>query len=113
MKELTQKSCKSCVLGIKLPTEKVGEYKNQISPEWEIREETDGINKLYRHWKFPNFRESKKFVDRVSEISEQEGHHPDITFSYGYVDIILYTHKAGGLCEEDFIIAAKIDDLEN
>lgn len=111
MSTLSQKSCKSCILGIKLPPEKIQEYKSQISSDWEIREDS-GVNKLYRHWEFPNFRESKKFVDKISELAETESHHPDITFSFGYVEVVLYTHKAGGLCEEDFILAAKIEEIK-
>ncbi|MDP3710634.1 MAG: 4a-hydroxytetrahydrobiopterin dehydratase [bacterium] len=94
------------MLGIKLPETIVQKYKSQIYPEWEIRN-----GKLYRHWKFPNFIEAKKFVDKISELAETESHHPDITFSFGYVDVVLYTHKASGLCEEDFILAAKIDEI--
>lgn len=111
MSTLSQKSCRSCVLGVKLSPKKIQEYKNQISPEWKIREEANGKNKLFRHWKFKNFRESKKFVDKISELADAEGHHPDITFSFGYVEVVLYTHKAGGLCEEDFIMAAKISEV--
>ena len=105
--DLSQKSCRSCVLGVKLSAAKITEYKSQISPEWAIKED-----KLFRHWRFKNFKESKALVDQVSELAEAEGHHPDITFSFSYVDIILYTHKAHGLAEEDFILAAKIDQLK-
>lgn len=103
---LAQKSCRFCTLDIKLPPGKIGEYKSQISSEWIIKED-----KLFRHWQFKNFKESKAWVDQISELAEAEGHHPDITFSFDYVDVILYTHKAGGLAEEDFILASKVDQL--
>ncbi|MBI2454474.1 MAG: 4a-hydroxytetrahydrobiopterin dehydratase [Parcubacteria group bacterium] len=109
-KLLANRSCRSCVWGVKLPGEKIGEYKSQISSEWSF-ESDGGIEKLYRRWKFKNFNEAKAFVDKISELAEAEGHHPDITFSYDYVEIVLYTHKAGGLAEEDFILAAKIDKI--
>ena len=107
---LSEKSCKSCVLGIKLSSEMISEYKRELSSDWSIQE-VDGIQKLYRHWIFKNFKASKEFVDKISQLAEEEGHHPDITFSFSYADVIIYTHKAGGLAEEDFILAAKIDNL--
>lgn len=110
MNYLAQKSCHSCILGVKLSPQKIEEYKSQISLEWDIKP-GNNIDKLYRRWKFKNFKEAKGFVDRISELAEAEGHHPNITFSYDYAEIILYTHKAGGLAEEDFILAAKIDNL--
>lgn len=90
--------------------EKIKEYKSQINPEWSLRTE-GGIEKLHRRFRFKNFKEAKVFVDQISELAETEGHHPDITFSYDYAEIVLYTHKAHGLAEEDFILAAKIDKL--
>ncbi len=105
---LANRSCQSCILGVKLSLAKIDEYKSQISPEWAIKED-----KLFRHWQFKNFKLSKAFVDQISELAEAEGHHPDITFSFDYVDVILYTHKANGLAEEDFILVAKIDQLES
>lgn len=83
------------------------EIKNNLSelPEWQIK---DG--KLFRHWDFKNFKESKVFVDKVSELAEQVNHHPDIKFSFKYAEIEIYTHRISGLTESDVVLAAKIDE---
>ena len=60
---------------------------------------------------FPNFRQALGFVNRVGEVAEEQGHHPDIYLSWGKVEIKLWTHKIDGLTESDFIMAAKIDKL--
>ena len=60
---------------------------------------------------FKNFLESQKFVNEVGKISEEEGHHPDITFGWGYAKIDITTHAIKGLSENDFILAAKIDKI--
>lgn len=75
-------------------------------PNWQLRDE-----KLFRHFDFKNFKESKSFVDKISELAEQVNHHPDIKFSFKYVDIEIYSHRAGGLTESDAVLAAKIDLL--
>lgn len=66
---------------------------------------------LTKQFKFPDFRSALAFVNKVGEIAESEGHHPDITLGWGKVSIMLWTHAAGGLTENDFILAAKIDQL--
>ena len=66
---------------------------------------------LTKAFKFPDFRSALIFVNRVGEIAEAEGHHPDIELSWGRVRITLWTHSAGGLTDNDFIMAAKIDKL--
>ena len=62
---------------------------------------------------FKNFLSSQSFINEVSRISEEEGHHPDITFGWGYAIIKITTHAIEGLSENDFILAAKIDQLIN
>ena len=64
-----------------------------------------------KEFKFENFLESQNFVNKVSSISEEEGHHPDITFGWGYCSIKIFTHSIKGLAESDFILAAKIDKI--
>jgi len=64
-----------------------------------------------KEFKFKNFIESQKFVNQVGEISETEGHHPDISFGWGYCQIKVFTHAIKGLAESDFILAAKIDRI--
>lgn len=76
-------------------------------PQWEIME----YHHLRRKFKFKNFAEALLFVNRVGALAESEGHHPDISFGWGYAEITSFTHAVGGLSENDFILAAKIDAL--
>ena len=75
------------------------------------------MKKIFIFWKknfnFKNFLEAQKFVNEVGKISEEEGHHPDILFGWGYVKINITTHAIEGLSENDFILAAKIDKKIN
>jgi len=64
---------------------------------------------LTKAYKFPDFRQALAFVNRVGEIAEEQGHHPDIFLAWGRVEITLWTHAIDGLAESDFIMAAKID----
>lgn len=66
---------------------------------------------LRKRFEFKNFREALALVNRVGELAEEQGHHPDIAFGWGYVDLKIWTHKIDGLTESDFILAAKIDQL--
>ena len=68
---------------------------------------------LEKNFKFKNFLESQEFVNKVGTISENEGHHPDILFGWGYAKIRITTHAIEGLSENDFILAAKIDKIIN
>ena len=68
---------------------------------------------LNKRFNFNNFIESQEFINKVGEISEDEGHHPDISFGWGYAEIKITTHAIEGLSENDFILAAKIDQLAN
>jgi len=67
--------------------------------------------KISREFTFPDFKETMAFVNRVADIAETEGHHPDMQVSYGKVSIELWTHAVNGLSENDFILAAKINAL--
>ena len=66
---------------------------------------------LEKSFKFKNFQESQKFINKVGEIAENEKHHPDIMFGWGYATIQIFTHAIKGLAESDFILAAKIDKI--
>ena len=66
-----------------------------------------------KKFNFKNFLESQEFINKVGIISENEGHHPDISFGWGYAEIKITTHAIEGLSENDFILAAKIDHLTN
>lgn len=90
-----------------LKGEALRQHQQQISSAWEVVEE----HHLKRTFTFPNFRRALEFVQRVGELAEEEGHHPDLTLSWGRVEITLFTHSIGGLSENDFILAAKIDPL--
>jgi 4a-hydroxytetrahydrobiopterin dehydratase len=75
-------------------------------PQWSLKDKA-----IERIFQFKDFRESIKFVNRVADAAEQENHHPDIHIYYSKVHIVLSTHKIGGLSRNDFILAAKIDEL--
>ena len=78
---------------------------------WEVKADESKIYYLIKGFKFKNFLESKNFVNKVGEIAETEGHHPDIWFGWGYAKIKIFTHKIQGLVESDFILAAKINKI--
>jgi 4a-hydroxytetrahydrobiopterin dehydratase len=105
--DLSAKRCKPCEGGMPpLAGEQLQEYARQVQG-WEIPEE----KKLVKTFKFPDFRKALEFTNRVGELAEREGHHPDIFLSWGKVRIELSTHKIKGLSENDFVLAAKIDQL--
>lgn len=107
MSELASKTCVPCKGGTPpLKGEELEELRRQV-PEWEVVEE----HHLRRRFRFKNFRESLSFVNRVGELAEEQGHHPDIGFGWGYAEISVWTHKINGLTESDFIFAAKVDTL--
>ena len=76
--------------------------------DWELRDDAHRIERTFR---FRNFREAGAFVQEISELAEAEGHHPDISFGWGYATVGLQTKKIKGLHENDFIMATKIDQI--
>jgi 4a-hydroxytetrahydrobiopterin dehydratase len=109
--DLTQKHCVPCEGGDPpLTTEQEDTLKPQV-PTWLLLRDTE--HRLRKQFKFKDFKEAVSFVNKVAEIAEQEGHHPDIYIFYSKVQIDLFTHAVGGLSENDFIMAAKIDKLQN
>jgi 4a-hydroxytetrahydrobiopterin dehydratase len=107
MSELASKTCVPCRGGTPpLKGEELGELRRQVS-EWEVIEE----HHLRRVFRFKNFREALAFVNKVGELAEEQGHHPDICFGWGRVEVMVWTHKIDGLTESDFIFAAKVDTL--
>jgi 4a-hydroxytetrahydrobiopterin dehydratase len=76
------------------------------APKWELG---DNAHRIERTFRFRNFREALAFVQEVGELAETEGHHPDISFGWGYAIVSLSTKKIKGLHENDFIMASKID----
>ena len=106
MTELAAKTCTPCRGGVPpLGPDEAAAYLREASG-WQLRDDAKRIERTYR---FKNFRQALEFVDRVGALAEDEGHHPDITFGWGYATISLYTHKIKGLHENDFIMAAKIE----
>lgn len=102
---LTQKKCLPCEGGIQPLTLKEYTLLLQQIKGWRVAE-----NKLEKDFTFKNFKKALDFVNKAGKIAEQEGHHPDI-YIHGWnkVRLTLYTHAIGGLSENDFIVAAKID----
>ena len=106
--ELSKKVCKPCEgVGDLLGMEKISELLIQLN-SWEL---VDG--KLQKKFRFRDFREGMEFANSVAKIAEEENHHPDILIRYGSVSLTLFTHFLKGLTENDFIVAAKIDELSN
>lgn len=71
----------------------------------------DGTHRIRRMFTFKNFKSAMEFVNKVADLAESEGHHPDIKIVYNKVQLDLFTHAVGGLSENDFILAAKINSL--
>ena len=113
MSDLINKKCVSCEGGIvPFDISEIHKYQKKVDG-WNITKDNKNIFFLEKSFKFKNFKKSQDFVNKVGEISEQEGHHPDIHFGWGYAKINITTHAIEGLCENDFILAAKIDEIFN
>jgi len=109
MSALTDKKCQPCEGGVAplSPAEALG-LVTQLAPQWQLVDDAKGLR---REWKFKNFYHAMSFVNAVAHIANAEDHHPDIEAGYGYCRIRYHTHAIGGLSENDFICAAKIDTL--
>lgn len=109
--DLTDKKCIPCeggpsADGAHLMAGEIEELRKQV-PKWEVLD----FHELKRRFTFKNFAEALLFVNKVGSLAESEGHHPTITFGWGYVEIATFTHAVDGLSENDFILASKIDQL--
>ncbi len=113
MNDLLNKKCKPCEGGL-LPFDinEIHKYQKKIDG-WNVKKNEKNIFFLEKNFKFKNFLNSQNFINKVGEISEEEGHHPDILFGWGYSKISITTHAIEGLSENDFILAAKIDQIFN
>jgi 4a-hydroxytetrahydrobiopterin dehydratase len=108
---LFDKNCIPCKGGIPpFAISEIHKYLKKING-WNVKKKEGETYFLEKNFTFENFVESQKFVNKVGEISEKEGHHPDISFGWGYAKIQIFTHKIKGLVESDFILAAKIDKI--
>ncbi len=113
MSKLLDKKCVPCEGSIPtLDLQEIHKYQKKVDG-WDVKQNEKKIYFLEKNFKFKNFLESQKFTSKVGEISEQEGHHPDILFGWGYAKISITTHAIEGLSENDFILAAKIDQFSN
>ena len=113
MSDLLQKKCVPCEGGVKaFDISEIHKYQKKVDG-WKIVKSDKNIYYLEKKFTFKNFLESQKFVNEVGKISEEEGHHPDIHFGWGYAKIEITTHAIEGLSENDFILAAKIDKKIN
>ena len=107
MSDLSKRECVPCRGGVPpLGKEEIGKLLEELDG-WEVIKE----HHLRKNYTFKDFRESLAFVNRVGQLSEEQGHHPDICFGWGHCEVTIWTHKIDGLTESDFILAAKIDAL--
>ena len=108
MEKLIQKKCVACEGAVKpLKRKEFSKYLSQVK-EWKVIKD----KKIEREFTLKNFREALAFINQIGEIAEQEHHHPDILlYSWNKVKISLYTHAINGLFINDFIVAAKIENL--
>jgi 4a-hydroxytetrahydrobiopterin dehydratase len=105
---LAAKTCVPCRGGIPpLAQEEAGRMLASV-PGWKMEENG---TRLARRFEFEDFRKAMEFVNRVADLAEEQGHHPDIAIHWNKVDLVLWTHKIGGLHENDFILAAKVGRL--
>lgn len=105
---LVDETCIPCRGGIPPLTEAEAETYRAEAPEWALLEDGKRIERSYR---FRNFAEAFSFVARTAELAEAEGHHPDISFGWGYATVSLRTKKIKGLHKNDFIMATKLDRI--
>jgi len=111
MSDLLKKKCVVCD-GDTPPfdTTEIHKYLKKVDG-WDVKSNEDKSFYLIKDYMFKNFAESQTFVNQVGNIAEQENHHPDISFGWGYCKVKIFTHAIKGLAESDFILAAKIDKI--
>lgn len=103
---LNEKKCVPCEgIGQKFTLEEIQAHLKQVKG-WQARED-----KIFKTFRYDNFLEAMKFVNAMAMVAESEGHHPDFTVHYNIVEVFIWTHALDGLTENDFILAAKIDEI--
>ena len=111
MDELADKKCVPCEGSIPaFDTLEIHKYLKKVDG-WNVKKDKDESFFIEKEFKFENFLKSQNFINSVGEIAEKEGHHPDISFGWGYARIKIFTHAIKGLAESDFVLAAKIDKI--
>ena len=104
--DLAAKRCVPCEGGVpKLTPEEVRGFLSQVEG-WDAKDD-----RIHKSFKFADFVIAMKFVNRMADVAEGEGHHPDFSVHWNRVDVTIWTHAIGGLSENDFILAAKIDRI--
>ena len=110
MSELSEMKCTACRGDEPTLTDtEIAELHPQV-PEWHVVERK-GIKRLERTFKFENFAEALAFTNKLGEQAEEEGHHPALLTEWGKVTVTWWTHKIGGVHQNDFIMAARTDEL--
>src|SRR5262245_21120956 len=101
---LTKKFCVPCSAGTPvIHGKELHQFLKQLGNDWKVVDD----HHLEKEYRFPDFRKALTFTNKIGELAEREGHHPDIYLSWGKVKVSLWTHKIDGLSENDFILAAK------
>jgi 4a-hydroxytetrahydrobiopterin dehydratase len=110
MNNLAAGKCVACRAGEPTLTDnEIAELQPQL-PDWQVKE-VEGMKRLERVFKFKNFAQALEFTNKIGSIAEVENHHPLIITEWGKVTLDWWTHKIGGLHKNDFIMAARSDEL--
>ncbi len=105
--KLEEQKCVPCEGGVdKMTPEQISEMLPKVE-NWSVRDE-----QLHKTFKFKDFVNAMKFINQMADIAEAEGHHPDFCVHFNCVDVTIWTHAIGGLSENDFILAAKLDTIQ-
>lgn len=108
MTALAEKECIPCKGGVpRLEGNELSRLSNELGGSWKVVDD----HQLEKEYNFKNFRDAMAFTNKVGELAESQGHHPDIFLAWGLVKLTVWTHKVDGLTESDFILAAKADRL--
>ena len=111
MTDLAEKKCIPCKGNMPaFDINEIHKYLKKVDG-WDVKSNDEKNYYLEKDFKFSNFLESQRFINKVGDIAEREGHHPDIVFGWGYAKIKIFTHAIKGLAESDFILAAKLDKI--
>ena len=111
MSNLHKKKCIACSGDLPaLNDQEIDNFISQVKG-WTVIKNENNIKMIIKYIKFNDFKNSLNFINQASDIAETEGHHPDLSFGWGYANITIFTHAVKGLTESDFILAAKIDQI--
>ena len=107
---LSKGKCEPCTGNTsKLDYKEISTFLSELN-QWSVN---DNQEMIFKKFKFNNFKKAILFANKVGEIAEKEGHHPDISIGWGYCLVMVHTHAISGLSINDFILAAKIDNIRN